>query len=241
MTLSVPSQQLRPAYPSATVATGVNLDVTGFVSPLFSRTAVEGSASQVVDPLPPAEEFALSVFYQVHQEQSAAGEMTENTIANFPVVQEQVIIQAILRVVGSLPPGEVFAAPVYHQVHHEQFAAGATTRNQRNSLLCRNRCSFRQFLVSLVHFLLLKTLLRTSRGGHQLLSRCGRLFEHSGMSWSNSQTLLPWSRFWTVLSRRWWHSCSRSSGFWTRSCRMSRLSPCPQISCSSVSFAFSSS
>ena len=52
VTLSVPSQQLRPAYTSATVATGVNLDVTGFVSAQFSRTAVEGSASQVVDPLP---------------------------------------------------------------------------------------------------------------------------------------------------------------------------------------------
>ena len=77
---------------SATVATGVNLDVTGFVSPLFSRTAVEGSASQVVDPVPPAEEFALPVFYQVRQEQSAAGEMTENTMDS-PVVQEQVIVQ----------------------------------------------------------------------------------------------------------------------------------------------------
>ena len=126
VTLSVPSQQLRPAYTSATVATGVNLDVTGFVSPLFSRTAVEGSASQVVDPVPPAEEFALPVFYQVRQEQSAAGEMTENTMDS-PVVQEQVIVQAIPRVVGSLPPGEVFAAPVYHQVHHEPFAASETT------------------------------------------------------------------------------------------------------------------
>ena len=87
---------------------------------------MEGSASQVVDPLPPVEVFALPVFYQVHQEQSAAGEMTENTMDS-PVVQEQVIVQAIPRVVGSLPPGEVFAAPVYHQVHHEQFAAGETT------------------------------------------------------------------------------------------------------------------
>ena len=67
--------------------------------------------------------FALPVFYQVHQEQSAAGEMTKNTVVS-PVVQEQVIVQAIPIVVGSLPPGEVVAAPVYHYVHHDQFAAG---------------------------------------------------------------------------------------------------------------------
>ena len=83
VTLSVPSQQLCPAYTSATVATGVNLDVTGFVSPQFSRTAVEGSASQVVDPLPPAEEFTEPVCNQVHQEHFSAGETTEN-IAEIP-------------------------------------------------------------------------------------------------------------------------------------------------------------
>ena len=37
VTLSVPSQQLRPAYTSATDATGVNLDVTGLVCPQFSQ------------------------------------------------------------------------------------------------------------------------------------------------------------------------------------------------------------
>ena len=35
VTLSVPSLQLRPAYTSATVAAGVNFDVTGFVNPQF--------------------------------------------------------------------------------------------------------------------------------------------------------------------------------------------------------------
>ena len=44
------------------------------------RTAVEPSTPFVVGSLPPVEEFALPVFYQVHQEQSAAGEMTENSV-----------------------------------------------------------------------------------------------------------------------------------------------------------------
>ena len=123
VTLSVPSQQLRPACTSATVATGVNLDVSGFVSPLFSRAAVEGSASQVVDPLPPAEEFSEPVCNQVHRERFAAGETVENLV-DIPVVQEQVIVQAIPRVVGSLPEVTVRCLLrhfVYHQVHHEQF------------------------------------------------------------------------------------------------------------------------
>ena len=117
VTLSVPSQQLR---------TGVNLDVTGFVSPLFSRTAVEGSASQVVDPLPLAEEFSEPVCNQAHRERFAAGEMTENTVVS-PVVQEQVIVQAIPVVVGSLPLAVEFTGPVFNQAHQEQFAAGEIT------------------------------------------------------------------------------------------------------------------
>ena len=64
----------------------------------------------------------MPVFYQVHQDQFSAGETTENTV-EFPVVQEQVIVQAIPRVVGSLPPVEEFTRPVYNHVHKEQFAA----------------------------------------------------------------------------------------------------------------------
>ena len=86
------------------------------------------SAPRVVGSLPPAEEFSLPVFYQVHQEQSAAGDITEN-IVDSPVVQEQVVVQAIPRVVGSLPPCEVFAAPVFDQVHQEPRAAGEITEN----------------------------------------------------------------------------------------------------------------
>ena len=93
-----------------------------------STPAVDPIAPRVVGSLLPVEEFALPVFYQVHQEQSAAGEMTENLVEN-PVVQEQVIVQAIHHVFGSLPPCEVFAAPVFDQVHQVQFAAGETTEN----------------------------------------------------------------------------------------------------------------
>ena len=75
-----PSQQLRPAYTAAAVSTGVNLDAE-FV----------GSASQVVGSLPHGEVFAEPVFYQVHQEQLAGGEIPENLVEN-PVVQKQVIV-----------------------------------------------------------------------------------------------------------------------------------------------------
>ena len=37
--------------------------------------------------------------------------------------------EAFPRVVGSLPPGEVFAAPVFNQVHQEQLAAGEIPEN----------------------------------------------------------------------------------------------------------------
>ena len=57
----------------------------------------------VVGSLPLDEEFTGPVYDQVHQEQFAAGDMTENMV-EIPVVHEQVIVQAIPRVVGSLPP-----------------------------------------------------------------------------------------------------------------------------------------
>ena len=80
------------------MATDVNLDVTGLVSPQFPSTAVEGSVPQVVVSFPPYEEVSTPVYHQVHQEQIAAGETTEN-IAEIPVVQEQVIVQEIPDVV----------------------------------------------------------------------------------------------------------------------------------------------
>ena len=70
----------------------------------------------------------VSLYHQIHQEQFSAGDMTEN-IAEIPVVHEQVIVQAIPRVVGSLPPVEEFTGSVYDQVHQEQFAAGEMTEN----------------------------------------------------------------------------------------------------------------
>ena len=51
-------------------------------------------APRVVDPLPHIGEFPGPVYDQVHQEQFTAGEMPEN-IVEFPVVREQVIVQAI--------------------------------------------------------------------------------------------------------------------------------------------------
>ena len=125
------TEYVAPACTSATVATGVNLDVTGFASPLFSRTAVEGSASQVVGSLPPAEEFSEPVYDQVHRERFAAGETTEKS-AEFPVVPEQVIVQAIPRVAGTLPPVDEFTPPVYNPAHQEQFSAGDTSENFAN-------------------------------------------------------------------------------------------------------------
>ena len=119
-----PSQQLRPAC-AATVATGVNLDVTGMVYPHFSSTAVVGSASQVVGSLPHGEVFAAPVFNQVHQEQLAGDEIPENLV-EIPVVPEQVIP---LRVVGPLPPADEFTVSVYSPVHQQQFSAGDTTEN----------------------------------------------------------------------------------------------------------------
>ena len=83
---------------------------------------MEPIAPRVVDPLPPIEEFTGPVYDQSHQEQFAAGEMTEN-IADFLVVQEQVIVPAIPEVVGSLPPVEEFTGPGFYQVHHEHIAA----------------------------------------------------------------------------------------------------------------------
>ena len=67
------------------------------------------------------------MYFPVHQEQFSAGEMTEN-IAEIPVVQEQVIVQAIPRVVGSLPPVDGFTGPVA-QVHQELLSANEMTEN----------------------------------------------------------------------------------------------------------------
>ena len=94
VTLSVQSQQLPPVYTTTTVTTDVTLDFTGLVNPQFSITAVEASAPKVVCSLPPSEEFDAPVYNQIHQEQIAAGETTQN-IVEIPVVHEQVIAQEI--------------------------------------------------------------------------------------------------------------------------------------------------
>ena len=77
-------------------------------------------------------------------------------------------------------------------------------------LLCRNRCSFRLFLVLLVHLLPLTSLLPMSRCGHYLLSRCSRLNEHSGTPWRVSASLPPWCKSSMLLCRRWWTTLKTS-------------------------------
>ena len=67
-------------------------------------TAVEPSAPYVVGSLPPVEEFSGPVYDQVHQELFTASVSTEN-IAEIPVVQEQVIVPAV---VDSLPLDDEF-------------------------------------------------------------------------------------------------------------------------------------
>ena len=68
------------------------------------------------------------MYHQVHHDQFAVGETTENIAESF-VVQEQVIVQATPRVVDSLPPVSEFTGPVYDQVHQVQFTAGEVTKN----------------------------------------------------------------------------------------------------------------
>ena len=136
------TEYVGPACTTATITTGVNLDVTGVVHPHFSSSAVDGSASQVVGLLPLGDVFVAPVFNQVHQEQLAGGEAfsrvahslppeeltvpvyslfhqeqfsageTTENIAYFPVVQEHVLVQAIPRLVGSSPPVDEFTAHV---------------------------------------------------------------------------------------------------------------------------------
>ena len=116
--LSVPSQQLRPA----TVATGVNLDVTGLVHPQFSSTSVEGSASQVVGSLPLGEvSFSTGVNLDV-------------TGTVYPHFSSTAVDGSASQVVGSLPLNDVFAAPVFHQVHQEQLAGGDAISRVAHSL-----------------------------------------------------------------------------------------------------------
>ena len=93
----MPSQQLLPANTMTAVTTDVNFDISGLVYPQFSITAVEASEPQVVGSLPPLEEFDEPVYNQIHQEQIAAGETTQNTVEN-PAVQEQVVVQEIPQV-----------------------------------------------------------------------------------------------------------------------------------------------
>ena len=69
-----------------TDTTDDNFDVADLVNTQFSSTSVE--ASQVVGSILPYEEFSAPVYNQVHQDQMAAGETTEN-IAEIPVCKNR--------------------------------------------------------------------------------------------------------------------------------------------------------
>ena len=106
MTYVASSQQLPPAYTITTDTTDDNFDITDLVNTQFSSTARLLHHRSLF--FPSYEEFSAPVYNQVHQEQIAAGETTEN-IAEIPVVQEQVIVQEIPhppQVVDSSPPLE---------------------------------------------------------------------------------------------------------------------------------------
>ena len=132
VTFDAHGQQLPPAYTSTTDITDDTFDITDLVHTQFSSTAVETFAEpfspHVVGPLPPLKEFPEPVYNQIHQEQIATGETTEN-ITEINIEQEQVIIQEIPEVVVSLPPVEEFTAPVYKQVHQEQLITEEMTHN----------------------------------------------------------------------------------------------------------------
>ena len=62
------------------VTTGVGVDTNGLVNAQSPITAVEASASQVIGSLPRLDESAAPVYHHARQEQSAAGEATQNTV-----------------------------------------------------------------------------------------------------------------------------------------------------------------
>ena len=79
---------MRPAnsHTTAIAGTDVNLDITGFVNPQFSSSAVETSAPQVIGSLPPLEEFAAPVYNQTPVFEYAAPAPVTGYIAPAPAV-----------------------------------------------------------------------------------------------------------------------------------------------------------
>ena len=97
MTLSVPSQQLPPAYTTTTDTTDDNFDTTDLVHPQFSFPAVKAFSPQVVGSLPSFDEFDAPVYNRIHQEQIVAGMTIQHRGENL-AVQEHVIVQEIPQV-----------------------------------------------------------------------------------------------------------------------------------------------
>ena len=205
-------------------APAVSYSSSGLVNPQFSLTADETShvapavsLSVPSQQLPVVytkttvttddlEEFTEPVYDHVHQEQIFAGETTEN-IVEIPVVQEQVIAQALPEVVDSLPPVEDFTEPGFNQVHHEQNPAIPVvteyfpmTDDEGSELSAGVRPA------------------PLEEGRPQ-----GKLQRHAGIGY---ELVLA------VLCYRWWNSCWMSTISSPRACRLlpSRLFTCPRSS-----------
>ena len=84
--VSLPSYEVHQEQ----IAAGETTENIAEISVVQEQVTVQEipEASQVVDLLPPVEEFAEPVYHQVHHEQIVAGEMTQNIIGNSAVVQE---------------------------------------------------------------------------------------------------------------------------------------------------------
>ena len=102
------------------------------------------------------------------------------------------------QVVGSLPLSEVFAAPVFHHVHHEQRAGGDTTEIFANFPVVQE-----QGVVGSLP-LVEEFTAYVARRPSPLVEGVAICTRTAACCGAAPQTLLPWSRFWTVLSRRWW-------------------------------------
>ena len=95
------------------------------------RAHIEASTQTAPVDEPPVTDFVSLqhlLFLMLHQ------------VAVFEFVSPAPVIECVAPAVGSLPPYEVFSAPVCNQVHQELIAASEMTlRTLRKSLLCKNR------------------------------------------------------------------------------------------------------
>ena len=168
----------------------------------------------------------MEVAAALHQ---TSGLRTSSTAA---ATQSVNFASAPVAVVGSLPPCEVVAAPVFDHVpvvreqvivqaiprvvgSHPPLAEFAGPVSDQVYLeqysageTIENIAIFpivqEQVLVQAIPRLVGSRLLPTLRGGHYLSSRCGRLHEHNGTLWRISASSHRWCRSLIFLYRRRW-------------------------------------